>query len=72
MPAAELDIAPLVWMALESEWDFAPRFLILVLGTYQSTLDCPFSRSLGIARVVLGGFGKWAMPNTAFPNFLSS
>lgn len=69
MPTAEIDVAPLVWDGSGERVGFRTKISHSSVGHLPIDARLSILSESGYRAVVLGGFGKWAMPNTAFPIF---
>ncbi|MCU0713393.1 MAG: hypothetical protein MUC43_15135 [Pirellula sp.] len=69
MPPAELEVAPLVWDGSGERVGFRTKISHSSIGHIPIDARLSILSESGYRAVVLSGFGKWAMPNTAFPIF---
>lgn len=69
LPSAELEIAPLVWDGSGEKVGFRTKISHSSVGHIPIDARLSILSESGYRDVVLGGFGKWAMPNSTFPIF---
>ena len=69
LPSADIEIAPLVWDGSGDRVGFRTKISHSSVGHMPIEARLSIFSESGQRIVVLGGFGKWAMPNTSFPIF---